>query len=157
MGPRNIQLLDLFNGEVTYGDSKILIDRDLVEKLHVIKEGQFVEKDEEGVPVLKLVGSIEGFVETENVIINPNKMFPYTTQQMQDKLGVNRYEMLATISALGLKKREKHHAFINQGINSGVHKYSASSVELIQRLFERKGKNNCITEWVANYKEKLKK
>ena len=54
VGPRNIEILDLFNGELSYGEQKIVLEDSLLDKLNVIKEGSFTEKEGEGIPVLKL-------------------------------------------------------------------------------------------------------
>lgn len=68
VGPRNTQILDKYNGELTYGDSKILIDKSLLDQIRFIKEGHFTEKEGEGIPTLKLAGTIEGLVDADNVI-----------------------------------------------------------------------------------------
>lgn len=156
VGPHNIQLLDLQNGEITYGDSKILLDQEQISKLNVIKEGQFAEKNEDGVPVLNLVGSIEGSVDANNVIIDPNELYPFTTKQMQVELGLNQFQMQAVIYALKLKRWKKYHTYIQQGLKSGVHKYSQSSVNLIKSLFQKQGMENCLNKWIASYKNRNK-
>lgn len=69
IGPRNIELLDLYKGELSYGDQKILLDESLLSKLNIIKEGSFTEKEGEGLPVLKLIGEIEGMVDSDKIML----------------------------------------------------------------------------------------
>jgi hypothetical protein len=66
IGPKNVQLLDTYKGEITTGEGRILIDKNILDKLKFVQEGKFVEKD--GAPTLKLVGEISGVVDTENML-----------------------------------------------------------------------------------------
>lgn len=155
VGPRNIQILDHYNGEISYGDKKVLLDKTLLDKLNFIREGHFTEKEGEGVPTLKLIGTIEGLVDVDNAIIDPNAMYPLTTKQLQDKIGVNQYQMQAIIYTLGLKEKPKRHTTISQGTKSNpIHKYSESVVDIILKLFEQKGRKVFLDDCVSQYKNK---
>ena len=156
IGPRNIELLDLYKGELSYGDQKILLDESLLSKLNIIKEGSFTEKEGEGLPVLKLIGGIEGMVDSDNVIVNPEVIYPLTTKQVQDRLGVDQFQMRAIIYALGLKSKPKYHTEISNGKNS-IHKYSERTISTIQALFDRKGRETCLKTWTSEYKTELRR
>ncbi len=157
VGPQNIHLLDRYNGEITYGDSKILLDKSLIDQLKFIKEGHFTEKEGEGLPTLKLVGTIDGLVDVDNVIIDPNVLYPLTTGILQKKLGLNQYEMQAVIYSLDLKNKPKRHMTIMQGEKSnGIHKYSKSVVTVVQKLMEQRGKEVFLSECTDKYKKYLR-
>ena len=55
--PNNLALLNLNEGTLEEGGTKVLIDEDLLSKLKFIKEGKFVE--EGGVPTLRLLGDVQ--------------------------------------------------------------------------------------------------
>lgn len=154
-GPRNIEILDMCKGELPYGDHKILLEESLIENLNVIKEGSFTEKDGEGIPVLKLIGEIDGLVNSEQVVVNPETIYPFTTKQMQERLGINQYEMQAIIHCLGLKSKPKYHIEITNGKTS-IHKYTEKAISTIQALFERYGKEECLSQWKGKYKQERK-
>ena len=153
VGPRNVHVLDTYNGEISIGDRKVLLDKSLLDKLSFIKEGHFTEKEGEGLPTLKLVGTIEGLIDVDNAAIDPNAMYPLTTKQLQDELGVNSYQIQAIISFLDLKNKPKRHTEIKQGNKSNpIHKYSRTVIDVIQKLMEQKGRNAFIDECVEKYK-----
>jgi uncharacterized ATP-binding protein UU034 len=154
VGPRNIEILDLYRGEISYGEQKILLDKDLLSKLNIIKEGSFTEREGEGIPVLKLIGEIEGLIDIDNALPNPEEMFPLRTSQIQERLGINRYQMQAIIFTLDLKSKPKFHLKITNGKNT-IHKYAERTVSIIQGLFDRRGRDQCLTMWVEKYKEHL--
>lgn len=155
VGPRNIEILDLFNGELSYGSQKILLDEQLLSRLSVIKEGSFTEKEGEGIPVLKLIGEIEGVVDADNLMLNPESIYPYTTKELQQQLDVNQFQMQAIIHKLKLKDKPKYHAEISHG-KSSIHKYSERTISVILSLFERKGRDVYIAECIEEYKKRRK-
>jgi hypothetical protein len=83
IGPKNVQLLDTYKGEITTGGGKVLIDKNIIDKIKFVQEGKFVEK--EGAPTLKLVGEISGIVDTENMLPN-DKVYPLFTKDLQKLL-----------------------------------------------------------------------
>ena len=118
----------------------------------MIKEGSFTEKEGEGIPVLQLIGEIDGFVHSEQVVVNPETIYPLTTQPIQTKLGVNQYEMQAIIHSLKLKSKPKYHIEITNGKNS-IHKYTDRVVSTVQALFECKGREKCLSVWKEQYRQ----
>lgn len=155
VGPRNVHILDKYNGEISFGERKVLLDKSLVDQLNFIREGHFTEKDGEGSPTLKLVGTIEGLIDADNAVIDPNAMYPLTTKEVQTRLEVNSYEMQAIIFCLDLKNKPKRHTEIKQGTKSNpIHKYSTSVVEIIKKIMEQKGREAYIKECIQKYKQR---
>lgn len=153
VGPRNVHILDKYNGEISFGDRKVLLDKSLIDQLTFIREGHFTEKEGEGSPTLKLIGTIEGLIDVDNAAIDPNAMYPLTTKELQTKLGLNSYEIQAIIYHLDLKSKPKRHTEIRQGPKSNpIHKYSTSVLEVILKLMEQRGRDTFIQECVADYK-----
>lgn len=149
VGPRNIEILDLFNGELSYGERKIVLEDSLLDKLNVIKEGSFTEKEGEGIPVLKLIGEIEGLVNSDEVVVNPETMYPMTTKQLQCRLNLNQTQMWAIIYHLGLKSKPEYHAEISVG-KSAIHKYTEKAEAFIREALGR-GKEEFIRECMVAY------
>lgn len=133
IGPGNVELLDVYKGELTVNDRKVLIDKGLINKIKFIREGHFVESEEEGTPALKLVGDVEGVDLKEVTTINPNDIYVYTATQLQDQLQLNQYEMQAVIHTLKIKGKEKWHLAIPNGKKSVVHKYTNDLLRVLQR------------------------
>lgn len=155
VGPRNVQILDKYTGEITFGDKKVLLDKSLIDQLTFIREGHFTEKEGEGSPTLKLIGTIDGLIDVDNAAIDPNAMYPLTTKQLQESIGVNGYQMQAIIFSLDLKNKPKRHTEIKQGsFSNPIHKYSTSVVEVIQTLMKQRGKENFINECIEKYKHR---
>lgn len=155
VGPSNVHILDTYNGEISYGDRKILLDKTLIDKLTFIKEGHFTEKEGEGLPTLKLVGTIEGLIDVDNAAIDPNALYPLTTKQLQDTLNVNNYQIQAIIYCLDLKNKPKRHTEIKQGVKSNpIHKYSKSVVDVVEKIMKQRGRDEYIQECVEKYKER---
>lgn len=154
VGPRNVHILDKYNGEISYGDRKILLDKSLLKQLTFIQEGHFTENDSEGSPTLKLIGTIDGLIDVDNAVIDPNAMYPLTTKQLQETIGVNGYQMQAIIFSLDLKNKPKRHTEIKQGIKSNpIHKYSKSTADTILNIIKQKGRDFFINECVSHYKQ----
>ncbi|HAE24161.1 MAG TPA: hypothetical protein DCG33_02375, partial [Prevotellaceae bacterium] len=108
----------------------------------------------EGMPTLKLVGTIEGLIDVNNAAIDPNAMYPLTTKQVREAINVNSFQMMAIIHCLDLKNKPKRHTEIKQGNKSNsIHKYSTSIVEIIQKLMEQRGRESFIQECEDKYKQ----
>ncbi len=156
VGPRQINILDRYNGEISYGDKKVLIDKNLVDKLNFIQEGHFTEKEGEGLPTLKLVGTIDGLIDVDDAVIDTNAVYPLTTKELQIELNINSYQMQAIIYALDIKNKPKRHTEIYHGEKSNpIHKYSQSVITVVKSLFEKHGKDIFINDCVAKYKANL--
>lgn len=153
VGPRQINILDRYNGEITYGEKKVLIDKSLIDKLNFIQEGHFTEKEGDGLPTLKLVGTIDGLIDVEDSVIDTNAVYPLTTKELQAQLGLNRYQIQAVIHTLDLKNKPKRHTVIYHGEKSNpIHKYSRSVVDAINSLYEKTGKDKFIQDCISKYK-----
>ncbi len=153
VGPRQINILDRYNGEISYGDKQVLIDKSLIDQLNFIQEGHFTEKEGEGLPTLKLIGTIDGLINTEDAVIDTNAVYPLTTKELKNQLGLNQYQIQAVIYALDLKNRPKRHTEIYHGEKSNpIHKYSQSVVDVINGLYEKAGKENFIQDCISKYK-----
>ncbi len=76
VGVSNIGVFS-YDGEMYAGDKKIIIDKDTLDKIKFIKEGQFVEKN--GAPALILKGEIKNLntLEILERNTNPNISHPY--------------------------------------------------------------------------------
>lgn len=151
IGPRNVHLLDSYKGELSVGNNKILIDKDLIEALHFIKEGNFTEKEGEGLPTLKLIGNVEG-IETSNIAAKPDVLYPLTTSDLQTRLSLNSHEIQAILYKLKIKTNSKYHAGISMGRNKEqiVHKYTESLIPVLERMMQRQ---SFLQECVEEYKE----
>lgn len=153
VGPRQINILDRYNGEISYGDKRVLIDKSLIDQLNFIQEGHFTEKEGEGIPTLKLVGTIDGLINVDDSIIDTNAVYPLTTKELQEQLGINLYQMQAVIYALDLKNKPKRHTEIKHGKSNPIHKYSQSCADVIKSIFEKQGKEAFIKECTDKYKQ----
>ena len=156
IGPANVEMLDLYKGEMTVNDRKVYINKDLISKIKFIKEGHFVEKHEEGAPALKLVGDVEGVDMNALATINPNDIYVLLTSDLQRELGLNQYEMQAIIYAHQIKGKAKWHMAIDNG-KLTVHKYTKDLLEVLKReLAAPEFLANCI-EIYRNYLKETKK
>ncbi|MDE5887057.1 MAG: ATP-binding protein [Muribaculaceae bacterium] len=153
VGPRQINILDRYNGEISYGDKRVLIDKSLIDQLNFIQEGHFTEKEGEGLPTLKLIGTIDGLIDVNDSIIDTNAVYPLTTKELQEQLGLNFYQMQAIIYALDLKNKPKRHTEIKHGEKANpIHKYSQSCADVIKSIFEKQGKDSFLNDCIKRYK-----
>lgn len=67
IGVANACLLDLQSGQISGGNSSIILDKNLLEKIAFIKQGEFVET--KGKPTLRLVGDIKE-ISTGKIIVH---------------------------------------------------------------------------------------
>ncbi len=156
IGPSNVEMLDLYKGEMTVNDKKVYIDKDLISKIKFVKEGHFVEKDEEGAPALKLVGDVEGVDMNSVRAFNPNDLYVLLTSDLQKELGLNQYEMQAIIHAHQIKGKAKWHLAIKNG-KVTVHKYTKDLLYVLKReLAAPEFLPNCI-EIYRKYQKETKK
>ncbi len=133
IGPANVEMLDLYKGEMTVNERKIVIDKNLISKVKFIREGHFVEKNEEGSPALKLVGDVEGVdLKEMTATFNPNDVYVLLTSDIQRELGLNQFEMRAIIYANQIKGKAKWHLAIKNG-KVTVHKYTRELLNVLKR------------------------
>lgn len=136
IGPKNVQLLDTYKGEITVGDGKILIDRKVLDKIKFVKEGKFVEKD--GAPTLKLIGNITGIVDTENAIPT-DQLYPLFTKDLIERLEVNSHDIKCILWKLNIKGNAKYHSETKTGKNSNwVNKYSENLLPVLKRMINNR-------------------
>jgi hypothetical protein len=66
-----------YDGELFAGNQKVIIDKDVIDKIKFIKEGHFIEKD--GTPALTLKGEIKNIesLEIVHTTSDPNKTHPF--------------------------------------------------------------------------------
>jgi hypothetical protein len=148
IGPKNVQLLDTYKGEIATGDGKILIDKNIIDKIKFIQEGKFVEK--EGAPTLKLIGEISGIIDTENILPN-DKVYPLFTKDLQEQLNLNSHEIKCLLWKLKIKEKPKYHSEIKTSGKTKCHKYSENLVPLLERLLLKD--SNYLSTCKAEYKK----
>lgn len=135
IGPKNVQLLDTYKGEISVGNGKVLIDKKVIDKIKFIKEGMFVEK--EGAPALRLVGHITGLIDSSNTIPS-DQIYPLFTKDLQERLGVNSHDIKCILWKLNIKGNPKYHSETKTGRNSNwVNKYSENLIEVLKRMLNR--------------------
>lgn len=153
IGPANVEMLDIYQGEMTVNDRKVLIDKDLIGKIKFIREGHFVETGEKGAPALRLVGDVEGVDLKEITTFNPNDVYVLQTSQLREQLNMNQYEMQAILYTLSIKGKKKWHLAIPNG-KSVVHKYTNELLKVLQRkLTDPNFLKNCIDCYKKYQKE----
>ena len=129
IGPQSGQILDTYRGEMQLGGARVLIDKNLVGQLNVIKEGFFTEK--ERAPTLKLVGELEGLVDHNHVIMS-EIFYPHSQSSILKKLPINRYEFQAAIWKLRFKGDSKFHLAITTGKKGNAHKYTEEALRVLK-------------------------
>ncbi|MEE1961998.1 RNA-binding domain-containing protein [Allomuricauda taeanensis] len=148
VGPQNIHLIDTFNGEISTGKGKILIDKSIVKALKFIKEGEFTEK--KGAPTLKLIGEISGEVDTTN-IPKTDFLYPYRFANFNEEMGINNFQFQAILWKLDVKGNAKYHTEISVGKSSLTHKYSQAFMDRLKSIMGR------YPEWLNKTVEDFKK
>ena len=59
VGPENVGVLDLVDGELSGHRGSLLVGEDLLSRIRFIREGRFAESDDAGAPTLRIVGEAE--------------------------------------------------------------------------------------------------
>jgi len=155
IGPKNVQLLDTYKGEITTGEGRILIDKNILDKLKFVQEGKFVEK--EGYPTLKLVGEISGVVDTENTIPT-DTLYPLFTKDLQQKLNLNSHEIQCLLWKLNIKGNPKYHSHIKTSGKTTCNKYSEKLVPDLEQLLQNpQYLQTCKDEYKKEVADKQKK
>jgi hypothetical protein len=155
IGPKNVQLLDTYKGEISTGEGRILIDKNILDKIKFVQEGKFVEK--EGAPTLKLVGEITGVVDAEN-ILPADTIYPLFTKDLQSKLKLNSHEIKCLLWKLSIKGNQKYHSQIKTSGKTNVQKYSESLIPFLEsKLQDRNFLTNCRDEYKKEVSDKQTK
>jgi len=131
VGPQNIHLVDTYKGELHTDKGKILLDKELLNKIKFIKEGQFVEKG--GTPTLRIVGEISGLIDTE-AFPQTDKVYPFRSEEIQKRCKLNGYEFQLILKEYKIKGNIKYHTEIKSGIKTSIHKYSEDFVKKLEKL-----------------------
>lgn len=158
IGPRNVQILDTYKGEIEVGSQKILIDKGIIDKIKFIQEGHFTEKEGEGLPTLRLIGDVLG-VDIDTMIVKPDTIYPLTTSDLGERLHLNQFQLQAVLFALKVKDKPKYHTEIMHGGKKKIpiHKYSSNLVDVLQRYLGMEGKlQECIEQYKSFRKELAK-
>lgn len=129
VGPQAVQIVDTVRGELEVAGTKVIVDRALIEKLRVIREGQFVEKG--GAPTLRLVGEISGLLDHDHVTYT-EAAYPYTQDMILAKLPIKAYDFQALIWKFEVKGNPRYHTIIKTGRKAQVHKYSEQLLTLLR-------------------------
>lgn len=142
IGPRNIHILDSFNGEMQVGGKKVLLDKSLLSKIKFIKEGFFVEKD--GAPTLTIKGDIVGMVDGGQVI-SSDEIYPLLASDLIKSMGINQHILKCFLWKFKIKEDKRYHHSIKTGKKSVVHKYSRKVLDLFNRYKDNEEfvKNMC--------------
>jgi hypothetical protein len=155
VGPQNIHIVDTFKGELHTDKGKILLDKDLLDKIKFIKEGQFVEKG--GSPTLRIIGEISGVVDTE-AFPQTDKVYPFRAEEVQQKCKINQYDLQLILKEYKIKGNNKYHTEIKSGKKTSIHKYSEDFVQRLQKLIiEEKDILNKLRLKAKNENRKKKK
>lgn len=134
IGPKNVQFLDTYKGEMNVGNEKILVDKSLLDQIKFIKEGQFVEKD--GAPTLTLAGEISGVF--DNGAILPNEAsHPHLSSHIKDKFSLSQYQVTCLVRKLDIHGNPKYHDPIKSGKKSVINKYSEALVDRVSSILNR--------------------
>jgi hypothetical protein len=135
IGPKHVHLLDSFKGEINVGEGKILLDKNILDKINFIREGHFVE--DHGAPAFKLLGEISGFVDSEMSVAS-DVLYPLFTADLQERLNLNGHEVMCIIWKLKIKGNQKYHTENKTGKRSNsVNKYSEQLIPLLERMLKR--------------------
>ncbi|CAH0186054.1 MULTISPECIES: helix-turn-helix domain-containing protein [unclassified Pedobacter] len=134
IGPRNVQFLDTFKGELNIGNEKVLMDKALLDKVKFIKEGHFVDND--GAPALILKGEITGIIDAGQILPS-NKAYPYNTSDICKTLNWNPYQFKCVLWQEKIKGDGRYHDEVRIGQKSVTHKYSDSLAEHLKDLVEK--------------------
>ena len=151
IGPRNAQIVDVYNGELTINNEKILIDKTLLEKIKFIKEGHFVEKD--GSPALILRGTVTGVYDSAQALPT-DKIYPFQASHLMDKFKINQYQVKCLIYKLKIKGNAKYHDPVSSGKNSMIHKYSQIMMDYVEQSLRENPR--LITDSCIEYQADLK-
>jgi hypothetical protein len=144
IGPQNILLLDSFKGEIHIGNTKVLIDNWLFDKLKTIINNEGTDIDEN--VALKLIGTISGLPD-KNTAIPSDITYPYRTANLLSELAINQFEFQSLIWKLNIKGNRKYHEAIKMSKNTTVHNYSIAFLKKIKDLIKK------YPDFVGNCKE----
>ena len=147
VGPQAAHILDLSRNLIEFGSSKVLIDKSLVGKLKLVKEGHFTERD--GAPALRLIGDIDGVLGPDHVVLN-EATYPYTESTLLERLTIGQHALRALIWHLEIKGNSEYHMEIRTGRTGIVHKYSNRFLARVREIMRSEA--TVLTEAIAAYR-----
>lgn len=110
-GTANLGIVNYGNGKLTtpYGVD-VAFDRALVTKVlkkaKFIKEGSFNET--EGIPVIKVTGTIDLVEEIPVLELDPDKGYPYIQKDLSEKLNIDSQDLYALIFYYKMKEAKRY-------------------------------------------------
>lgn len=151
IGPQAAQILDIENGSINFGGAKVLVDKALIGKMKLIKEGHFTERD--GSPTLRLLGDIDGVIGDEGIVIN-EASYPYTESTLLEKLPITQHTLRALVWHLDIKGSPQYHMEIPTGRTGCVHKYSNAFLGRVREIV--RSEPDVLSEAIAAYRARKK-
>lgn len=144
-GTANLGIINYGNGKFTTPyDVDVAFDRKLVmqvlKKAKFIKEGSFNETD--GIPVIKVTGSIDLAEEVPVLDLDPDTGYPYIQKVLAEKLNISTQDLYALIWYYKMKRARKYHIEVTTSKSGSVHKFS----EFAFRFLEEKLKELKVNE-----------
>ncbi|OPG15389.1 ATP-binding protein [Ferroacidibacillus organovorans] len=138
-GTANLGIINYGNGKFTTPyDVDVAFDRKLVtqvlKKAKFIKEGSFNET--EGIPVIKVTGSIDLAEEVPVLDLDPDKGYPYIQKVLAKKLILSTQDLYALIWYYKMKEAKKYHIEVTTSGSSKVHKFSEFSFQFLKEKLE---------------------
>ena len=157
----NLGIVNYSNGKIStpYGVD-VSFDRKLVtqvlKKAKFIKEGSFNETD--GIPVIKVTGSIDLAEEVPVPEGNPDETHPYIQRQLAEKLNIGTQDLYALIWYYKMKEAKKYHLAITVSRSSVTHKFSEFALQFLkEKLKELDQKPEEFDAIRLEYKNRNKK
>ena len=157
----NLGIVNYSNGKIStpYGVD-VSFDRKLVtqvlKKAKFIKEGSFNETD--GIPVIKVTGSIDLAEEVPVPEGNPDETHPYIQRQLAEKLNIGTQDLYALIWYYKMKEAKKYHLEITVSRSSVTHKFSEFAFQFLkEKLAELKEKPEEFETIRVAYRNRNKK
>lgn len=99
IGVGNVNLIDSFKGEIHTGNIKLLVEKDLIDRINVIKKGKLVESG--GEPAYTLVGELTTFQDI-NSTPNPDSLYSLRGVDICREFSCNQFQLKAIFWKLNI-------------------------------------------------------
>lgn len=139
IGPKNIALVDLFDGKIESDnlENTFVLDENLLaelkSKVKFVEEGNFSETD--GDPTLKVIGKVETVKGIIAPTLDPDKDYPYLAKHLAQELQIRPYDAQVLIWKYGFKGNKKYHLSIQASKNSQLNKYSKYALRKMREKY----------------------
>ena len=107
VGPENVGVLDLVDGELSGHRGSLLVGEDLLSRIRFIREGRFAESDDAGAPTLRIVGEAQ--------IVASDSLLPVRT--VVAPMVVGQKELM--LRFLGQERPEQPIEYLKQACREG--------------------------------------